>query len=334
MRSRNTALLCLLLVAMFGVATTGFAYDPKRLDEKVANGIREFEKIVKNSDEVMAESVGVLVCPTIAKAGLGIGVEKGNCALQIDGKTVEYWRASGASLGLTVGVESGGLLVAFMEQAALDKFRESDKGYQFGVDGSITVATLGESGNFSVGDRKKPIIGFSFNPRGLMADASIRASKLRKIGTEADVAKFQDPFHRFVVTAELRDPASASTGGAQTMQMTIDIDGWVTIAQIEAMQALIRDEGTAAASMALAEMPPLGQVKHTGKSLPIQYARALQIDDNHYRVVLATTGPMGFSWAKQEENSATVFQLDLDSKRLGNGVMVLDPELGWDDKLN
>ena len=234
---------------------------------------------------------------------------------------------------MTVGVESYGLLVAFMEQAALDKFRESDKGYEFGVDGSITVATLGESGNWSVGDRKKPIVGFSFNPRGLMADASIRASKLRKIGSEEDLARFEDPFHRFTATAELRDPAAASSGGAQTVQMRIDIDGWVTIAQIEAMQAMIRDKGTAEATEAIAAMAPLGMIMRGSKRIPIQYARALQMGDN-YRVLLATSEPMGFSWAKQAENSLTIFQLDLDTKRLGSGVLQMNPELGWDDERN
>jgi hypothetical protein len=40
---------------------------------------------------------------------------------------------------------------------------------------------------------------------------------------------------------------------------------------------------------------------------------------------------MGFSWAKQADDTLTIFQLDLDSKRLGTGVMQINPELGWDD---
>lgn len=55
---------------------------------------------------------------------------------------------------------------------------------------------------------------------------------------------------------------------------------------------------------------------------------------DNYRVLLATSEPMGFSWAKQAENSLTIFQLDLDTKRLGSGVLQMNPELGWDDERN
>jgi len=332
MRSRSTAMVCLLLVAMFGVVSTGFAYDPKQIDRNVAAGLQEFDKVVKNSDEVIAASVGIVICPKIGKVGLGIGVEKGNCALQIDGKTVEYWRASGASLGLTAGIQSAGLVVAFTDQAALDKFRASDRGWSFGVDGSIAVATVGANGTVNVAEFKKPVYAFSFSPKGLMADLSLNTSTFKRIGTEEDVAKYEDPFHRFVATANVQ--GRVKSGGAETIQMTIDIDNWVTIAQIEAAQTMIRDKGTAEASMTIAEMPTLGTIKQGGKRLPIQYARALQMSDDTYRVLLATSEPMGFSWAKQADDTLTIFQLDLDSKRLGTGVMQINPELGWDDKRN
>ena len=332
MRSRSAiAVLSLMLVAVFGFASTGFAYNPQTINENVEQGLKEFDKVVKNSEEVIAASEGIVICPRIGKVGLGIGVEKGLCALQIDGKTIEYWRVSGASIGLTVGIQSAGLVVAFTDEAALDKFRASERGWNFGVDGSVAVATVGANGTINTKEFKKPIYAFGFSPKGLMADLSLTTSTFKKIGSEEDVARFEDPFHRFTATAELRDPASPSSGGAQTMQMRIDIDGWVTIAQIEAMQAMIRDKGTAEASKAIAEMEPLGMIMRGSKRIPIQYARALQMGDN-YRVLLATSEPMGFSWAKQAENTVTIFQLDLDTKRLGTGVMVMNPELGWDDQ--
>ena len=325
------AVLCLVLVAMLGVASAGFAYNPKDIDKKVAQGLEEFDKVVKNSEEVIAASEGIVICPRIGKVGLGIGVEKGLCSLMIDGETVEYWRVSGASIGLTVGIQSAGLVVAFTDEAALDKFRASDRGWNFGVDGSVAVARVGANGTVNVAEFKKPVYAFGFSPKGLMADLSLTTSTFKKIGSEEDVARYEDPFHRFTATAELRDPASPSSGGAETIQMRIDIDGWVSIAQIEAMQTMIRDEGTAEASKAIAEMEPLGVIMRGSNRIPIQYARALQMGDN-YRVLLATSAPMGFSWAKQADDTVTIFQLDLDTKRLGSGVMVMNPELGWDDQ--
>jgi len=322
-----------MLVAVFCFATAGLAYNPAAVNERVDQGLLEFDKVVKNSEEVIAASAGIVICPRIGKVGLGIGVEKGVCALQIDGETVEYWRVSGASIGLTVGIQSAGLVVAFTDEAALDKFRASERGWNFGVDGSVAVATVGANGTVNTKEFRRPIYAFGFSPKGLMADLSLTTSTFKKIGSEEDVARFEDPFHRFTATAEFSPSTAPSRGGAQTIQMRIDIDGWVSIAQIEAMQNLIRDKGTAEASKAISEMEPLGMIMQGNQRIPIQYARALQMGDN-YRVLLATSEPMGFSWAKQGENTVTIFQLDLDSKRLGSGVLQMNPELGWDDDRN
>jgi lipid-binding SYLF domain-containing protein len=325
-------MVCLLLVAMFGVATTGFAYDPKQIDARVAEGLVEWNKVFANAEEVMDKADGTLICPRVSKVGLGVGVEKGNCALIVDGETVEYWRTSSASVGLTAGIQSLGQAIVFMTPEALEQFRSSDRGWKAGVDGSIAVARKGASGTMSTAGMNEPIMGWIYSTKGLMADLSFKGGTYKRIGTEADVAKFEDPFHRFVATANVE--GRLKTGGAQTIQMTIDIDNWVTIAEIEGIQAMIREEGTADASMAIADMPAVGQIKQGGKVLPIQWARALQMGDDSYRVLLATSEPMGFSWAKQAENTLTIFQLDLDSKRLGTGVMQINPELGWDDKRN
>jgi hypothetical protein len=169
-------------------------------------------------------------------------------------------------------------------------------------------------------------MGWIYSTKGLMGDLSFKGGTYKRIGTEEDVAKYEDPFHRFVATANVQP--RLKTGGAQTVQMTIDIDEWVTITQIEGMQATIREGGSAGAHASLAEMPALGTIKMGGKTMPIHYARALQMGSN-YRVLLATAAPLGFAWAEKE--GGTVFQLDLDPDRLGTGVMQMNPELGWDD---
>lgn len=329
MRSRSAlVVLSLVLVAVFGVATSGFAYDAMQINARVEAGLQEFDKVVTNSEEVMDAAAGVLVCPKISKVGLGIGVSKGNCALMIDGQTAEYWRTSSASIGLTAGIQSTGTVVAFMTPDSLEKFRKSDRGWEAGVDGSIAVAKVGAAGTMSTAEMKDPIVGWIYSTKGLMADLSFAGSTYKRIGTEEDVAKYEDPFHRFVATADV-EGGGTSRGGAQTVQMTIDIDDWVTIAQIEAMQRTIREGGADAAHTSLAEMPAVGTVKQGGQVIPIQWARALQMGQN-YRVLLATSEPMGFSWA-QNQGSPTVFQLDLAADRLGSGVMQMNPELGWDD---
>ena len=83
MRSRSTTLFCLLLLAAFGVASTGFAYDHKQIEARVAAGLEEFDTVVTNSEEIIDAAAGILVCPKVSKVGLGVGLEKGNCALMV-----------------------------------------------------------------------------------------------------------------------------------------------------------------------------------------------------------------------------------------------------------
>ena len=83
------------------MSTGAFALDTDQLETRVDESLVEFDAVVTNSEEVIDAAAGILVCPKIKKIGLGVGIENGNCILQIDGKTVEYWRASAASFGLT-----------------------------------------------------------------------------------------------------------------------------------------------------------------------------------------------------------------------------------------
>ena len=53
--------------------------------------LAEFYNEEPNAREIVENADGVLVCPKVTKVGLIIGVDGGTCAMQIDGKTVEYY---------------------------------------------------------------------------------------------------------------------------------------------------------------------------------------------------------------------------------------------------
>jgi lipid-binding SYLF domain-containing protein len=324
-------MFCLLLLAVFGVVSTGFAYDPKQIDARVVQGLDDWDKVVTNSEEIIAKADGILVCPKITKVGLGVGAERGNCALMVDGKTVEYWRASAASIGLTAGVQSTGSVVAFMTPEALENFRKSDRGWEAGVDGSIVVAKVGAQGTMSTAEMKEPIMGWIYSSQGLMADLSFKGATYKRIGTEADVAKYMDPFHRFVVTADVADRASK---GAATLQLTIDISDWVDDMDREAMASIIRTKGMAEARAALEAMPAIGEVRHSGKAIPIQWARASEKPGKPgFRVNLISSEPLGFAWEEKTEDNFTIIQMDvnLNEKNVGTGVIQMGAELEVDD---
>ena len=334
MRSKIlTGAICLVLIGALGASGPAAAYDPDELNAKVAATLELFDGEYENSDEVLSGAKGLLVCPKIRNIGLGIGVERGACALQIDGEVVEYYRAASASYGLTAGVQSFSQIMAFNDEKGLDGFRSRRAEWEIGVDGAVTVATTGAAGTINTSTLLKPIVVFNFGQAGLMADLSVAGSRYKKIGTAADVEKYGIPIHRFVVTADISDLQGSQS---QTAQMTIDIDDWVTDADRAALANILITEGPVEVHNALLEYGLAGEVKQPGQNTLMQYAYAVDMGEDaeyRYRVVMGSTEPMGFASAKQVakkvEDNFTIVQLDLNESNVGTGVIVMGPELGW-----
>jgi lipid-binding SYLF domain-containing protein len=324
-RKQYIAGLCLLLLGAAGA----YAWDAAQLDAKVADALVEFDKYASNSEELIAKAEGVLVCPKISKVGLGVGIESGNCALQVDGETVEYWKASSASFGLTAGIQSQGMVMAFMTAEALDKFRKSNRGWEAGVTGSVAVMNVGAGGKINTNDIKAPIAAWVFTQKGLMADLSLEGSTYKRIGVVGDDV-YGEPWHRFVATAEL-----SSRSNNPSAQMTIDIDCWATQDERAALRDVLQNEGSSGLHAALEAAPACGTVKQPGGEMSIEYAYWTKMPDGNYRVILGSTEPMAFlnpkaQAAKIDEN-VTVIQLDLNEDRVGTGIVQMGAELAWDD---
>jgi lipid-binding SYLF domain-containing protein len=96
--------------------------------------------------ELAAKARGILVFPKIYAAGLGFGGEYGEGALKVDGASVGYYRTSSVTWGFQAGAQSKALIMMFMTQEALDKFRNSSSGWTAGADASVAVIKTGAQG--------------------------------------------------------------------------------------------------------------------------------------------------------------------------------------------
>lgn len=150
------------------------------IDVKVDEALVRFNEEVKGADTFLEAAAGVLVFPSVLKAGFGIGGETGEGALRIDGKTVEYYRTSAASIGLQFGAQSKMVVLVFMNDVALKQFRESS-GWKAGVDGSIALVEIGAAGAIDTKNIKDPIVGFVLTNTGLMYNLTFEGSKYSKI---------------------------------------------------------------------------------------------------------------------------------------------------------
>ncbi|MEK6198011.1 MAG: YSC84-related protein [Desulfobacterales bacterium] len=152
----------------------------KAIDISVDMTLEQFNKDIKGGDEFLKSAKGVLVFPSVIKAGVGVGGEYGEGALRIGGKTADYYNTAAASIGFQLGIQSKRIIIVFMQDDALKKFRES-KGWEAGVDGSVALIELGAGGTIDTTTIKDPIIGFVFGNKGLMFNLTLEGSKYTKI---------------------------------------------------------------------------------------------------------------------------------------------------------
>ena len=123
---------------------------------------------------------GVLVFPTIIKAGIGIGGEYGEGALRVRGRTVGYYNTASASIGFQLGAQARSTIIMFMTPDALAGFQAVD-GWKVGVDGSVAIVTLGTGGSIDTSKVVAPVVGFILDPKGLMYNLTLEGSKISRI---------------------------------------------------------------------------------------------------------------------------------------------------------
>jgi len=161
-------------------SSTALAKTAKEIDVGVDAALEQFKKEIKGGEEFLKSAKGVLVFPDVIKAAFIVGGTGGSGALRIGGKTVDYYNTAGASFGLSIGAQSMRIIIVFMQDDALKKFRES-QGWEAGVDGSVALIDVGTGGSIDTTNIKDPIVAFAFGNKGLMADLSLAGSKYTKI---------------------------------------------------------------------------------------------------------------------------------------------------------
>lgn len=172
------------LTSMIGFCLIGssqaFAASKAEIDIEVKQAIKRFKKEVGAADEYMKIAKGMLVFPSVFKAGFGIGGEYGEGALLIGGKTVQYYSTAAASFGFQLGAQTKTIIILFTTSDALKKFRKSD-GWEAGVDGSVALVDIGAAKTIDTNTIKNPIIAFVISNKGLMYNLSLEGSKYTKI---------------------------------------------------------------------------------------------------------------------------------------------------------
>jgi lipid-binding SYLF domain-containing protein len=184
MRIAKSAFFALFLVVGLSLAVAAprpvAAASAVEIDAEVDAALVRFYQEVPAAKELAKKAKGILIFPSVIKAGFGIGGEYGEGALRVGGKTVGYYNTAAASIGLQIGAQSRAEVLMFMTDEALERFRSSD-GWEVGVDGSVALVTIGVAGEIDTNTINDPVIGFIFGEQGLMANLSLEGAKITRM---------------------------------------------------------------------------------------------------------------------------------------------------------
>lgn len=174
------SMIVALLVAVFAAVPAAKAASAYEIDADVDATLSRFAYQIGGAEDLLRRAAGVLVFPSVVKAGFGIGGEYGEGALRVQGRTVQYYNMISASIGFQLGVQARSVVIMFMTPDSLRKFQRID-GWKVGVDGSVTLVTLGAGGSVDTNTISKPVIGFILDQKGLMYNLTLEGSKISRI---------------------------------------------------------------------------------------------------------------------------------------------------------
>ena len=123
---------------------------------------------------------GVLVFPSMVKAGFMFGGQIGEGVLRKDGKVAGYYNSVAASYGLQAGAQKFGYALFFMNDAALRQL-DATHGFELGSGPSLVVLDEGKAKSITSNTVTSDVYAYVFDQKGLMGGMGVQGSKITRI---------------------------------------------------------------------------------------------------------------------------------------------------------
>jgi lipid-binding SYLF domain-containing protein len=180
----GASIAALTVVTTACTTTGGGSGDPadqrRAIDAGADSALSRLYQEVGGSRELVSRAQGVLVFPAVVSAGFIVGGGGGRGVLRKGGRSASYWRMTEGSVGLLAGAQSQAVFVLFMTSDALARF-EASNGWTAGVDGSISLITVGADARITTQTAQQPIVGFVLTNAGLMASLSLNGNRFTRL---------------------------------------------------------------------------------------------------------------------------------------------------------
>jgi lipid-binding SYLF domain-containing protein len=182
LNARFGAAVLALLLTLTTALTPGpaLAASAAEIDRDVTRALQDLYAKNPKARELGAKAKGILVFPSVVKAGFLFGGQYGEGALRRGGRTVGYYNTVAASYGLQAGIQTFGYALMFMTDAAL-KYLDKSDGFELGTAPSIVILDQGAAGGISTSSAQSDMYAMFFDQRGLMGGIGLQGTKISRI---------------------------------------------------------------------------------------------------------------------------------------------------------
>jgi lipid-binding SYLF domain-containing protein len=177
---RTVAVLLAVAMTLTLTADLAVAASAAEIDREVDFALTRMFDNVPNAKSLSSQAKGVLVFPSIVKAGFLFGAQYGEGALRRQGRRAGYYNTVAASYGLQAGVQAFGYALFFMSDSAL-RHLETSGGFELGTGPSVVILDTGAARALTTTTMQHDIYAVFFDQRGLMAGLGLQGSKITRI---------------------------------------------------------------------------------------------------------------------------------------------------------
>jgi lipid-binding SYLF domain-containing protein len=138
-----------------------------------------YEKI-PDAKKLASLAKGILIFPSVYKAGFMFGAQYGEGSLRKGNKTVAYYNTVAASYGFQAGAQAFGYALFFMSDSALS-YLDKSEGFEIGSGPSVVVLDEGIAKTMTSSTLTQDVYAVIFDQKGLMGGLGLQGSKISKI---------------------------------------------------------------------------------------------------------------------------------------------------------
>lgn len=180
MTRRRLALTAVALWLLAGSITTSHAAGAAEIRSSARKALDKLYASSPSTKILGEKAKGILVFPSILKAGFIVGAQGGDGALFQGGKTTGYYRTLAASYGFQAGMQKFGYALFFMSDSAL-KYLSKSGGWEIGTGPSLVIVDQGFAKSMTSTTLTQDVYVYVFDQKGLMAGVGIQGSKITRI---------------------------------------------------------------------------------------------------------------------------------------------------------